>query len=113
VKAFRSALGLAGSHVCVTAARPDNWVDGRTVQSFYQAADAILVEAVRVEIMALPTYGYLKAGALVNRTCAMTGVQIVNHKRFYRVMKAHSLLLMKAPKRPDSGRTHDGVVAVA
>jgi len=27
-------------------------------------------------------------------------------------MKAHQLLLPKAPKRPDSGRLHDGVVAV-
>ena len=37
----------------------------------------------------------------------------VNHKRFYRVMKAHQLLLPKAPKRRASSRPHDGKVAVA
>ena len=34
--------------------RPANWVDGRTVQTFHQPADAILVDAVRAEITALP-----------------------------------------------------------
>lgn len=41
------------------------------------------------------------------------GLQTINHKRLYRVMKVHQLLLPKAPKRPDSGRLHDGVVVVA
>ena len=93
--------------------RPSDWVDGRTVQTFHQPADAILVDAVRAEITALPTYGYRRAGALVNRTRALMGLQAINHKRFYRVMKENSLLLPKAPKRPVSSRVHDGVVAVA
>jgi putative transposase len=113
VKVVCSALGVARSHVCLMAARSADWVDGRTAQSFHQPADAILVAAVRAEITALPTYGYRRAGALVNRTRTLMGLQTINHKRFYRVMKAHSLLLPKAPKRPDSGRVHDGVVAVA
>ena len=48
---------------------------------------------MRAEITALPTYGYRRAGALVNRTRALMGLQAINHKRFYRVMKEHSLLL--------------------
>jgi transposase InsO family protein len=40
------------------------------------------------------------------------GLTSFNHKRFYRVMKAHQLLLPKAPKRVASIRVHDGVVAV-
>ena len=36
----------------------------------------------------------------------------VNHMRFYRAMKAHHLLLPKAPKRRASSRPHDGKVAV-
>jgi putative transposase len=112
VKPVCSALGVARSNVCLLAARPADWVDGRTVQTFHQPADAILIEAVRAEITALPTYGYRRAGALVNRTRAVMGLQTINHKRFYRVMKEHSLLLPKAPKRPDSGRVHDGVVSV-
>ena len=113
VKAVCSALGVARSNVCTRAARPTDWVDGRTVQTFHQPADAILVDAVRAEITALPTYGYRRAGALVNRTRALMGLQSVNHKRFYRVMKEHHLLLPKAPKRRVSSRVHDGVVAVA
>jgi len=112
MKVVCSALGVARSHVIVMAARPDDWVDGRTTQTFHQPDDAILADAVRAEITALPTYGYRRAGALVNRTRALIGLQTINHKRFYRVMKAHQLLLPKAPKRPDSGRLHDGVVAV-
>jgi putative transposase len=112
VKAVCSALGVARSHVCVMLIRPDDWVDGRTVQTFHQPCDAILVDAVRAEIGALPTYGYRRAGALVNRTRTLLGLQTVNHKRFYRVMKANSLLLPKAPKRSVSSRVHDGVVAV-
>lgn len=113
MKAVCSALGVARSHVCKLVARPTGWIDGRTVQTFHQPADAILVDAVRAEIMALPTYGYRRAGALVNRTRALMGLQSINHKRFYRVMKEHRLLLPKAPKRRVSSRVHDGVVGVA
>jgi transposase InsO family protein len=83
------------------------------VQTSHQPADAILVDAVRAEITALPTYGYRRAGALVNRMRALMGLQSINHKRLYRIMKEHRLLLPKAPKRRVSSRVHDGVVAVA
>ena len=113
MKPVCSALGVARSHVSQIMVRPANWGDGRTVQTFHQPADAILVDAVRAEITALPTYGYRRAGALVNRTRALMGLQAINHKRFYRVMKENRLLLPKAPKRPLSSRVHDGVVSVA
>ena len=102
MKPVCSALGVARSHVWLMMARSADWIDGRTVQTFHQPTDALLVDAVRAEIAALPTYGYRRAGALVNRTRAMMGLQAVNHKRFYRVMKEHRLLLPKAPKRPVS-----------
>jgi transposase InsO family protein len=73
----------------------------------------MLVEAVRAEITALPTYGYRRAGALVNRTRTLIGLRPVNHKRFYRVMKQHCLLLPKAPKRRASSRPYEGMVAVS
>jgi transposase InsO family protein len=72
----------------------------------------VIADAVRAEITALPTYGYRRAGALVNRTRSLMGLWPVNHKRMYRVMKAEGLLLPKSPKRRDSGRAHDGKVAV-
>lgn len=63
-------------------ARPADWVDGRTTQTFHRPADAVLVDAVRAEITALPTYGYRRVGALANRTRALMGLQAINHKRF-------------------------------
>ena len=112
MKPVCSVLGVARSHLAQLLVRPADWVDGRTTQTFHQPADAILVDAVRAEITALPTYGYRRAGALVNRTRALMSLPAINHKRFYRVMKANSLLLPKAPKRPVSSRVHNGVVAV-
>ena len=96
MKAVCTALGVARSHVCLMAARPSDWIDGRTTQIFHQPGDALLVNAVRAEITALPTYGYRRAGALVNRTRALMGSQTINHKRFYHVMKARRLLLQSS-----------------
>ena len=112
VKPVCSALGVARSHVAQLLVRPVDWIDGRTTQTFHQPADAILVDAVRTEIRALPTYGYRRAGALVNPTRTLMGLPAINHKQFYRVIEANSLLLPKAPKRPVSSRVHNGVVAV-
>lgn len=106
------ALGVARSHVHELAHRPDDWIDGRMAGGIDAVSDALLIDAVRAEITTLPTYGYRRAGALVNRTRSVIGLRAVNHKRFYRVMKQHCLLLPKAPKRRASSRPHDGVVAV-
>jgi putative transposase len=64
------------------------------------------------EITALLNYGYRRAGALVSRMRALMGLQAINDKRLYRMMKASSLLLPKAPKRRVSSRVHDGIVSL-
>jgi putative transposase len=112
MKTVCQVLGVARSHVHEKAHRSEHWIDGRTATRIDPASDALLIDAVRAEITALPTYGYRRAGALVNRTRSVIGLRPVNHKRIYRVMKQHSLLLPKAPKRRASSRPHDGVVAV-
>ena len=91
MKAVCRALGVARSHVHERLNRSENWVDGRTARVRDPAGDAALVESVRAEIKELPTYGYRRAGALVNRTRDLFGLGPVNPKRFYRVMKAHQL----------------------
>jgi putative transposase len=98
------ALGVARSNVHEKAHRVEDWTDGRTAARVDSDFDALLVEAVRAEITGLPTYGYRRAGALVNRTRSLIGLHPVNHKRYYRVMKQHSLLLPKAPRRLASSR---------
>lgn len=111
MKAVCEVLGVARSNVHERCRRDEDWVDGRAARSD-SFSDAALVEAVRAEITALPTYGYRRAGALVNRTRSLIALRPVNHKRIYRVMKQHHLLLPKAPKRRVSSRPHDGKVAV-
>jgi putative transposase len=112
MKAFCLALGVARSHVHELAHRPEDWINGRTAGCIDPVSDAMLVEAVRAEITALPTYGYRRAGAPANRIRSLIVLRPVNHQRFYRVMKQHCLLLPKAPKRRASSRPHEGMVAV-
>ena len=113
MKAVCAALGVARSNVHLQAVRADDWIDGSMAPVRDPVADLMLIDAVRAEIVSLPTYGYRRAGALVNRTRSLMSMLPVNHKRFYRVMKEHHLLLPKAPKRRASSRPHDGKVAVS
>jgi transposase InsO family protein len=111
VKAVCRALGLARSHIHSLKCRPACWRDGRTVRT--PADDAQLLADIREQISDLPSYGYRRACALVNRQRAAQDAGRVNPKRAYRVMAQAGLLLPKAPRRRQSSRTHDGQVAVA
>ena len=62
--------------------RADDWIDGRTARVRDPVADLILIDAVRAEIVSLRTYGYRRAGALVNRTRRLMSMLPVNHNRF-------------------------------
>lgn len=103
-------LAVARSHVHARHHRPASWLDQRTQRQPKQ--DAQLIAEIRQEIAELPSYGYRRACTLVNRLRRRSGRVTVNHKRVYRVMKHHGLLLPKAPCRKASSRKHDGVVAV-
>ena len=104
------ALGLARSNVHVLRSRPDSWVDGRTRRT--PLGDEQLLSDIREQITELPSYGYRRACALVNRQRASSSGPRVNPKRVYRVMAANALLLPKAPRRPQSSRAHTGTVSV-
>ncbi|MDQ0570040.1 putative transposase [Variovorax paradoxus] len=93
-------------------ARPESWIDARTRRTAPASAVALLDE-IKAQITELPTYGYRRACALVNRHRATIGAPRVNAKRVYRVMSGHALLLPKAPRRRQSSRPHEGKVAVA
>ena len=54
------------------------------------------------------TYGYRRDSVMINRERRNLGLPQVNHKRIYRIMKTHSLLLQRHTGRPT--RTHDGQV---
>ena len=58
-----------------------------------------------------PTYGYRRITALINRKLKEDGAAQVNHKRVYRLMQVHKLLLTPAAtERADP--VHDGKVIV-
>jgi putative transposase len=59
----------------------------------------------------LPTYGYRRVLALLVREVREQGHAPPNHKRVYRVMKAHCLLLQRRAGGAE-GRRHDGRIAV-
>lgn len=60
----------------------------------------------------MPSYGYWRACALVNRQRAAQDGARVNSKWAYRVMAQAGLLLPKASRKRQSSRVHDGKVAV-
>lgn len=110
MKAVCEALGLARSHVHVLKHRPASWSDGRKRRT--PISDGQLLIELREHIAELPSYGYRRACALVNRSRQAEDKPRVNPKRAYRVMAAHGLLLPRAPRRRQSSRPHEGTVAV-
>lgn len=62
-------------------------------------------------VAARPTCGYRRITAILNRQLRADGLASVNHKRVYRIMRAHNLLLARRySERP--GHIHDGKVIV-
>lgn len=108
--AICSTLGLARSNVHLRATRPACWVDRRRNRA--PQCDQALLGQIRAQIVHLPSYGYRRACALVNRMRRQRGLSAVNHKRVYRIMAAHGLLLMRSPRRRRSEHRHTGRVAV-
>ncbi len=75
------------------------------------APEADLVARIVAVIGELPTYGYRRVHAILRRQ-ARAGVPTApNHKRVYRVMRHHGLLLQRHSGK-DESRRHDGRVAV-
>lgn len=111
MKAICLVLGLARSHIHGLARRDASWQDRRRTRAC--GDDAQLLDDIRRQIAELPSYGYRRACALLNRERAAQGGPRVNAKRVYRVMAAHALLLPRSPRRRQSSRAHNGKVAVA
>jgi transposase InsO family protein len=73
--------------------------------------DAALLRRLRRHVDERPTYGYRRITALLRRELAAEGLPPINHKRVYRLMQLHGLLLARhSGRRP--GRVHDGKVVV-
>ncbi|TJZ85602.1 IS3 family transposase [Paracoccus hibiscisoli] len=106
MKAVAETLGVARSNLI-------DRLHGRTKprRCYHKAQDAAVVPRITALVTARPTYGYRRITAILNRQLRSEGLAQVNHKRVYRIMKAHSLLLArKYTERPE--HVHDGKVIV-
>lgn len=71
--------------------------------------EASVLAEIRAVVDKKPTYGYRRVHAVVNHQRKAAGVSLINHKRVYRLMKMHGLLLPKYG-RIKLSRTHTGKV---
>jgi putative transposase len=75
---------------------------------YNKAEDGYYLSLIRTITDQRPTYGYRRVTALLNRALVANAHPRVNHKRVYRIMKIHGLLLRRSTGR--AARAHDGVV---
>lgn len=71
--------------------------------------DGELVAEIKALVGTRPTYGYRRVTAMLNRARRDQGGPPVNHKRVYRVMREHRLLLARYTGK--TTQIHDGKVA--
>jgi transposase InsO family protein len=84
---------------------------GKPRGAYRKAGDEDLLPLVRRLVGERPSYGYRRITALVNRVLAQEGKPPANHKRIFRIMDQHRMLLQRhTGRRP--GRVHDGKVVV-
>ena len=76
---------------------------------YSKAQDEVLLPLLREIVDQRLTYGYRRVCALLNRRLVAMGQSRVNHKRVYRIMRLHGLLLARhTGNRPE--RSHEGKV---
>ena len=109
MSAVCETLGVARSNVAAQAKKSQAGFPTRRGRP--PLPDAELVGQIKAVIGELPTYGYRRVHALLRRQAKADGIPLPNHKRVYRVMREHGLLLQRHSGR-DEDRRHDGRVAV-
>ena len=102
MKAVTDILGVSRSHQYGKKAALR--IRGR----YHKPDDGKYLSLIRIICDERPTYGYRRITALLNRQLRKEGEPVVNHKRVYRLMKMHNLLLQKHTGRPV--RLHEGKI---
>lgn len=100
MKAIADTLDVSRSHLYDKPSR--------RIRHKSRPEDEVYLSLVRQITDIRPTYGYRRVTALLNRALAERGQPKVNHKRIYRIMKIHHLLLQKHTGRPI--RSHEGTI---
>lgn len=94
------ALGISRSHLSESLREPTSEPLQRRGED-----DAVLLRRIRDVVKERPSNGYRRVTARLNQ---QPGFKRVNHKRVYRIMREHKLLLERYAPKPT--RIHDGKV---
>ena len=107
MKAVCEVLGVARSNIAARARASF----GKLRRGRPALPDNEMIMAIQAIVTEMPSYGYRRVWALLRRVARAEGRPAPNHKRVYRVMKAHGLLLQRHAGGIDA-RRHDGRIAV-
>ena len=106
MKAIAETLGVSRSNLHERVNR-----SAKPRRRYHKAQDAVVLPRIKALVAERPSYGYRRITAVLNRQLRSEGLEAVNHKRIYRIMKAGRLLLArKYTERPR--HIHDGKVIV-
>lgn len=104
MKHVAQALEVSRPHLTEKLSEP---AKGRP-DRYNKADDASLLPLIRQVVDERLTYGYRRVCAILNRRLDGMGLPRVNHKRVYRIMRQHGMLLArhtgKRPNRPHEGK---------
>ena len=106
MKTVAKTLDVARSHLHDKLRRP-----AKARGAYPKQGDEVFLPLVRRLVDERPTYGYRRITALANRELATDAKPAANHKRVFRIMKRHGMLLARHTGRR-TGRLHDGKVVV-
>ncbi len=113
MKTVATALRVARSNLAARGAQKhgvaDRAVGGLAVvpERVSPSADEVLLPRIEQLVGERPSYGYRRVTAMLNRL-PPAGQTRINHKRVYRIMRRHKLLLERSTGRPQ--RIHDGTI---
>jgi putative transposase len=111
MKTVADTLGVARSGLAATK-RPASAPRGKTKRGRPPQDETELLNEIKGLIATRQSYGYRRVWAMLRRDRIARGLEPWNHKRVYRVMKGHGLLLERHFGKGEE-RHHDGRVAVA
>ena len=103
MKTVADTLGVSRSNLVEQLA-----ADARPAKRWKRRDDDELLKRIRSVVNERGSYGYRRTTRLVNRQLEREALPTINHKRVYRVMREHQLLLQRYTGK--STRTHDGVI---
>ncbi len=105
MSAVAETLGVARSNLAERTAGRHSQRKGRP-----PLPEKDLLQTIKAVVADLPTYGYRRVWAILRRMAEKDGHPAPNHKRVYRIMRAHGLLLER--HAGGAQRRHDGRIAV-